>query len=276
MNHRCNFITLIVALLFILSPAVLQASAELPAEFETALELALESYEASYFPGEDVRWQVEMEIVDSRGRTRGRELTILRKNLAEYRQKYYAYFHQPSQLSRMVFLVWTQAEADDDRWLYMPATDMVQRISGRQKRSSFAGSDFTYEDMTGRHPAQDQFSYLGVEELDGRQLYLLRGEPLDSSLVEFAHYKMYIDTETLLALRGEFYDPQGELHRTLTVEQVEEIDGYPTPIVQRAKNHSTGSETVNTMSEIEYDLGIPENIFQERYLRRPPTPWITP
>ncbi len=239
-------------------------------------QLAREAFEASYFPGEDVRWKVEMEILDDRDRLRTRELTVLRKNTGDNRQKYYSYFHNPAQLQRMVFLVWTEPQDDDDRWLYMPAVDMVQRISGRQKRNSFAGSDFTYEDMTGRYPEQDQFQYIGSDELDGRPVEIIRGEPREPDLVEFSFYRMYIDTATKLALKGEFYNPQGELHRTLELLEFEEIDGYPTPLSQRATNQSTGSTTTNTMSDIEYNIGLPENLFEERYLRRPPTPWVQP
>ncbi len=249
----------------------------LAAEQPDPEELAYESYETAYFQGDDVRWRASMEIVDDQDRTRSRVLTILRKNVGEESQKYYAYFHEPSQLERMVFLVWTAAGMeDDDRWLYMPATDMQQRISGRQKRNSFAGTDFTYEDMTGRHPDQDEFEYLGTDEVDERPVYVIKGEPRDPDLVEFSYYEMYIDQETKLPLKGEFYDPQEELHRTLRLPEFEEIDGYYTPTLQVAENHSTGSKTTAEMSNIEYNLGIGEDIFAERYLRRPPTQWIDP
>ncbi len=239
-------------------------------------KLAYESFRAAYFPGDDVRWQARMEITDRNDNVRTRELTILRKNVGDDRQKYYSFFREPSDLRRMVFMVHTRPGEDDDRWLYMPAIDMVQRITGRQKRNSFAGSDFTYEDMTGRFPEQDTFTYLGVDHLNGDTVDVLRGDPHDADLVEFSYYKTYIDRKTKLPLKGVFYTPGGDKHRTLTLEKWEMIDGHPTPIEQKAVNHRTGSQTVARMSEIKYDLGIPERVFTERYLRRPPVPWIQP
>jgi hypothetical protein len=153
---------------------------------------------------------------------------------------------------------------------------MTQRITGRQKRNSFAGSDFTYEDVTGRHPDQDELELMGQEELGGRTVWVLRGEPRDRDQVEFGHYRMYIDQDTHLPLKGEFYTPAGELHRTLTMEAWEEIDGYVTPTRQQAVNHQTGSTTTADMSEIQYDQGLPEHIFEQRFLQRPPTPYIQP
>jgi len=256
--------------------AVAPGMSEAPTQTPDARELALRAYEASYFPGDDVQWEVELEITDRQDRVRTREMEVLRKNTGVHEQKYYVYFHEPAALRRTVFLVWTRGVEDDDRWLYLPATDMTQRITGRQKRNSFAGSDFTYEDVTGRHPEQDELSMIGPDELDGRPVWVLRGEPVDQDLVEFGHYRMYIDQETDLALKGEFFTPDGQLHRTLTLEAWEEIDGHITPTRQAAVNHQTGSSSVTVMSEIRYDQGLPDDIFEQRFLQRPPTPYIQP
>jgi hypothetical protein len=258
---------------------LLAAMAEHPgagAQAPDARELAVRAYEAAYFPGEDVQWEVLLEITDRRDRVRARELEVLRRNTGAHEQKYYAYFHEPAAVRRTVFLVWTRGAGHDDRWLYLPATDMTQRITGRQKRNAFAGSDFTYEDVTGRHPDQDDLELVGEEDLDGRRVWILRGEPRDPGEVEFGHYRMYIDQQTHLPLKGEFYTPGGELHRTLTLEAWEEIDGYVTPTRQRAVNHQSGSTTVATMSGIRYDQGLPERVFEQRYLQQPPTPYIQP
>lgn len=241
-----------------------------------ARRIARESHEAAYFPGDDVSWRAKMTITDENDNVRTRDLSILRKDVGKGKQKYYSYFHDPPQLERMIFLVWTTPGEDDSRWLYMPAADLVQRITGSQKRNSFAGSDFTYEDMTGRYPQQDTFVYKGTGQLDGDTVDILEGHPKNPGMVEFSYYRTYIDRETKLPLKGEFFNPQGDLHRTLTLEEYKVIDGHPTPTKQKAVNHQTGSQTVTEMSEIEYDVGMPERVFSKRYLRRPPTPWIKP
>jgi hypothetical protein len=160
--------------------------------------------------------------------------------------------------------------------LYLPSIDVVQRITGSQKRNSFAGSDFTYEDMTGRYPGNDTFEYLGTDTYEGSPVHVLKGTPKNPDLVEFSYYEVRIDRETKLPLKAVFYDPQGEPHRTLTLEETKDVDGYLTPVVQKAVNHQTGSTSVATMEDVEYNLGLPERVFEKRYLRRPPTPWIKP
>lgn len=81
----------------------------------------------SYFQGRDGRARVAMTITDRQGRTRSRELTILRRDGPEtdaiegsaYRgeQKYYVYFRRPADVSQMTLLVWKHQDRDDDRWL---------------------------------------------------------------------------------------------------------------------------------------------------------------
>jgi hypothetical protein len=241
-----------------------------------AEDLAYKSYEAVYFPGKDARWRAELVITDRRDRTRSRTITMLRRNSDDYRQAYYAYFHEPPDLRRMVFLVRTRPGDDDDRWLYLPEIDLEQRITGPQKRNAFAGSDFTYEDMTGRYPGEDHFEFLREDTVDDRPVWVLKGTPRDPGMVEFAHFEMFIDRETFLVLRGMFFDDRGDLQRTLSIEKWEEIQGYFTPVLMKAENHRSGSTSLATMSLIEYDLDIPERSFDQRFLRRPPTPWIQP
>ncbi|MFB6346185.1 MAG: outer membrane lipoprotein-sorting protein [bacterium] len=245
-------------------------------EQSRAEEIAWKAYEATYFRGKSVKSRAKLRIEDNQGRVRTRVLSILRKNVGEQRQKYYSYFHKPADLRQMVFMVWTRPGKDDDRWLYLPSIDLVQRITGSQKRNSFAGSNFTYEDMTGRYPGNDKFEHLGTKTMEGDTVYVLKGTPRNPEMVEFSYYKAYVNTETYLPEKSVFYTPQGKPHRTLTLEKVETIEGIVTPVVQKAVNHQTGSTTVATMSDIDYNIGVPERVFEQRYLRRPPTPYIRP
>jgi hypothetical protein len=267
---RTLIVTLMMGLL------ALPAFAAETGERSRAETIAWKSYEATYFRGQDVKSRATMRTRDSQDRVRSRELTILRKNVGDHRQKYYSYFHKPADLRRMVFMVWTRPGQDDDRWLYLPSIDLVQRITGSQKRNSFAGSNFTYEDMTGRYPGNDTFEYLGTDTVDGDTVHVLKGTPKNPEMVEFSYYRAYVNAETFLPEKSVFYNPQGEPHRTLSLEKVEEIDGILTPVKQKAVNHSTGSTSIVTMEEVEYNLGLPERVFEQRYLRRPPTPFIQP
>jgi len=104
----------------------------------------------AYYEGKDGKAEVMMTITDRQGRERIRQFTILRMDLKDGgEQKYYAHFSSPTDVRNMVFMIWKHTDRDDDRWLYLPALDLVNRIAAGDKRTSFAGSHFLYEDISG-------------------------------------------------------------------------------------------------------------------------------
>ncbi|MEY8829745.1 outer membrane lipoprotein-sorting protein [Sedimentitalea sp. XS_ASV28] len=235
---------------------------------------------ASYFQGNDGRVRVSMTITDSQKRTRTREMTILRvdgprtDSLAGRAylgpQKYYVYFTRPADVNKMAFLVWKQQNRDDDRWLYLPALDLVKRIAAADKRTSFVGSDFFYEDVSGRNIDFDTHELKEVTA----NFYVLRNTPKRPGSVEFAYYDMYLHKGTFLPVRVEYFDRRGRKYRVYDALEVKTIQGRPTVVKARMSNLNTGSSTVVTYRNVRYDVGLPDGIFSERYLRRAPTEYL--
>ncbi|MCK5235788.1 MAG: outer membrane lipoprotein-sorting protein [Deltaproteobacteria bacterium] len=229
---------------------------------------------AYYYGGDDGSAKVKMVITSASGKERVRELILLRKDIADGgMQKYYVYFINPPDVSGMVFLVWRKVSGDDDRWLYIPAVDLVKRIATRDKRSAFAGSHFTYEDISGRSTVADTHELIGEEELDGKAVYVIKNTPKDASSVEFSYFKVWIDKATFIPVKGEYYDKSGKLDRTIYTDEIEVIQGIPTVIKGRAVM-ADGSYTVVTFTDVKYDLGLTEKTFTERTLRKPPRKWL--
>src|SRR3990172_11129286 len=148
----------------------------------SAGEVISKSRLAFYYAGDDMRAKVLMELINKEGQKRVRELTMLRKNLEEGRnQKYYMYFHKPSDVKDTTFMVYKYPDKDDDRWLFIPAVNLVRRIAANDKYSSFVGSDFTYEDVSGRKPEEDNHTLLGKEEINGKSCFVIESIPLGTS-----------------------------------------------------------------------------------------------
>lgn len=234
----------------------------------------------SYYQGRDGRAQVTMTITDSQGRERTRKMTILRRDDSESDaldgaaylggQKFYVYFHRPADVSKMVFMVWKHLQRDDDRWFYLPALDLVKRIAASDKRTSFVGSDFFYEDVSGRLPEDDEHELIETSET----FYRLRHTPKDPASVEFAWFETFIHKKTFLPIQAVYFDGAGNKLRTITATRVDTVQGHPTVTAATAVNHSTGSRTTMEYSSVAYDIGLPDDIFSERYLRRAPKKYL--
>ncbi len=222
---------------------------------------------AAYYAGDDGRSEVQMTITDSQGRTRNREFVILRRDEVDGgTQTFYVYFKKPSDVRKTVFLVHKHIDRDDDRWMYLPALDLVKRIAASDKRTSFVGSHFLYEDVSGRTITEDDHEF--IEET--ADFYVLKSTPKDTGSVEFSSYTIWIDKKTYLPMKAEYLNKEGKKYRIVEVLEVKDIQGLPTVVKSRVDDLDSGGNTVTEFKEVKYNIGLEDKIFTERYLRRPP------
>jgi len=230
----------------------------------------------AYYQGQDGKAKVKMTITDEQGRERTRQFVILRSDEPEtdsldnnaYKgdQKMYVYFSRPADVNKMVFMVWKHPGGNDDRWLYLPALDLVKRIASSDKRTSFVGSDFYYEDVSGRNLEDDKHELISTDD----NYYVIKNTPVNPELVEFSYYTMYIHKETFLPIQTEYYDKNGSLYRTNKTLKVDTIAGFPTVTKSSMENLKTNSKTLMEYSKVSYNLEIPKEIYTERFLRKAP------
>jgi hypothetical protein len=181
------------------------------------------------------------------------------------------YFHEPGDVRRLTFMVWKYPTREDDRWIFIPAVDLIRRIAAEDKYSSFVGSDFTHEDVSGRDVAEDSHTLLREEKLGDREVFVIESVPREAAA--FTKRVSWIDKENFLPLKEEYYDAQNELQRVFTADRIEEIV-YPTIMRRTMRNVKTGHRTEVTVNSVAYDLGLKDADFSERRMRRPPRSWI--
>lgn len=247
-------------------------SFSLTAQSLTIEEIIDKANIAYRYMGDDVKSTAQMDIRDKNGKTiMERELIILRKNTGGLNQKWYAYFKQPADLKKMVFMAWKQdGKKSDKRWLYLPNLDLVKRLSTADKRGSFAGSQFTYEDVTGRSPKEDTHELLETTPT----AYQVKSTPKNPTSVEFSYYISWIDKQTFLPTRTKLYDKSGTAYKEFKMLKSQEIQGFPTMTQFSMTNLKTKESTITTMSNIQYDIGLLERIFSEGSLRRAPRQYL--
>lgn len=238
----------------------------------TVEEIVDKANHTAYYQGNDGKAKVTMTITDSQGRDRTRDFVILRKDdgVDDGAQKMYVYFRRPADVNKTAFLVWKQTGQADDRWLYLPALDLVKRIAASDERTSFVGSHFFYEDVSGRSPTEDTHEL--IEESD--QFYVLKSTPKEPQDVEFSYYKNWIHKGTYIPVKTEFFDKAGTSYRTYEALKVETVQGHPTITQSKMTDQNLGGSTLMDYSKVEYDLGLPDDIFSERYLRTAPRQYL--
>lgn len=234
-------------------------------------EIISKTNHTAYYQGQDGRARVKMSINDRQGNVREREFTILRRNMddKDETQRFYVYFHSPADVREMVFMVWKNVGKDDDRWLYLPALDVVRQIASSDKRTSFVGSTFFYEDVSGRGIQEDNHELVNTTD----NYYVVKSTPKNPASVEFDSFTMHIHKTTFVPVKVEF-EKGGKVYRIGEARKVETINGFPTVMQSVMQDVDAGTSTTLEYLKVEYNVGIPDSIFTERFMRRAPRQYL--
>ncbi len=227
---------------------------------------------ASFYAAEDGRSDARMIVVDAKGTKQIRQFVILRKDIEDGgEQNFLVVFSRPSDVKNTVFLVHKKMDAEDDRWLYLPALDLEKRISSSDNRTSFVGTDFFYEDVSGRNPNLDTHELIKEDS----EFYYLKSLPRKANDVEFTSYTMQINKQTYLPMLIEYQDDAGDVYRRVEVIEVQDVQGHPTVMKSKVSDLKRGGHTLLQFRKPTYNLGMGEDAFTLRSLRNPPKNWLS-
>ncbi|MCP4148163.1 MAG: outer membrane lipoprotein-sorting protein, partial [bacterium] len=146
---------------------------------ESVDEIIKKAHLNSYYQGNDGKAQMLMKVY-AKGKDKPikKLFYMLRLDIEEGGpQMFFTYFVKPSDIKRTTFLVHKYIDKDDFRRLYIPASDKVIPIAGSRKQDPFMGSDFTYEDVSGRYYTKDNHKLLKSETLDGHDCHVTESIP---------------------------------------------------------------------------------------------------
>ncbi len=252
---------------------------------ESADEIMKKAHLKSYYVGDDGRSIMAM-LVYAKGASKPlqKTFTILKRDLEEGgRQKFFIYFQKPADIKKTTFLVHKYVDQDDYRRLYIPASDKVIPIAGSRKQDPFMGSDYSYEDISGRHFSKDQHSIVGEETITIQekkksvtyQTYAMESVPKEKE-DKIAKIKSWIDKTTYTPIQVEFINHDGKVYKRYRSYKIQTIDGFPTIMRRVMESPLEGTRTVILLhpKKTNYNLGIPEDIFVDRSLRNPPMKYL--
>jgi hypothetical protein len=259
----------IIALL-LLGTATVAAAQDAP-ETQDPLALMNEVHKNYYYAADGGKALVSMILTDKKGRSRERAFWMLRTDVEDMGdQRYYTYFTKPADVRGTGFLVHKHADGDDSRWLYVPSVDLVRRIAADDRRSSFVGSDFTYEDVSGRIPSLDNHTMLASEMLEEKEMLVVKSVPLDAGTADYSWRKTWIDTDFRLPVQEEYFDDKDEVVRRFIVDKVEVIDGNATATQRTMVDLKGEHRTTITFTEVTYGVDLEADDYTERLLKNPP------
>jgi hypothetical protein len=209
-----------------------------------------------------------MTLINDKGQTKDRAVRAVRKEYGDL-SKSMIRFLSPVDVKGTAFLIWENANRDDDQFIYLPALKQdPRRIASSEKSSRFVGTEFTYEDLENRKVEKDDHKLLREEKLDGKQVYVVESTPKKSSDSQYKKLISWVRPDIWIPVKIEFYDENGALLKVLTVKKVEQVQGIWTTMDSIMDNVQDKKKTQLIINKVQYNADIPDEYFTERYLKR--------
>lgn len=207
---------------------------------------------------------IRMESVDDRGRTRTRAMDLRTKIGADDRAKSILVFTGPADIRGMGLLT-IEAAGGDDQKLYLPALGRVQRIAGSKRTERFAGSDFTYEDLSTRDP--DDYATRMASTTD--DAFIIEAAPEPGVESAYGRILLGIDRARYVILRADYFDGNDRLVKRLRASGFEEVaPGTWQPGRLVMEDLRDGRQTVLTFTSRDSRTPLRDDVFTERQLQR--------
>ena len=176
-------------------------------------------------------------------------------------------FQEPKDIAGVALLMRENKGKDNDQWLYMPALKQdPKRISGGQKNASFLGTDFTFADLEGRDPGLWTHTLRGEETLDGQATWVIESLPAEDTDSQYSKTVQWIRKDIYVPIKVEFFE-NDKLLKVLTVQKLDQIDGYWIAVNTRMQNVIKHSATELEILEQKNNLEFPEDFFTTRRLK---------
>ncbi len=225
--------------------------------------------------GDQVSRRIRFELTDRRGKTRIEETVGYRRYFGDEKRTI-IFYTEPTNIRGTGFLTFDYPDpaADDDQWLYLPALRKVRRISASDRGDYFLGTDFTYEEVKKEQKVElsdYDFTRTGEETVDGVAAHIVEGTPVSEDVAKELGYSRVvwrIDPAIRMSRRSDYYDLNGNQLKTITLENVETIDGIVTATGLFVENHKTGHSTRFTSIDVDYEAEVDERLFSQARLRR--------
>jgi outer membrane lipoprotein-sorting protein len=224
--------------------------------------------------GRDSRAEMRMRLYDRQGRVRERTLLVLRlRGTGGQGDKILIRFLAPNDIKGTALLVWEHPNADDERFLYLPALGRVRRIASQEKQQSFVGSDLSYEDIGGRDIADYTYAFADEnatwDARDGSKLpaWALESRAQDRN-ADFPRSVSLVLKDRFVVVHSDIFNQRNERAKIFDVRRLERVDGIWTVMDLVVSNEIQKTRTELTTTSIRYNVGLTDNDFTRRQLEQ--------
>ncbi len=209
------------------------------------------------------------EIKRGKEKVRIREMVRYHKryNNGKYKSKSLLRFLKPDIVKGTGFLIWSKQSGGNEQWLFLPKLKTAKQIESKEKTSRFMNTEFSYEDLESFNQSDEQYFLEDKENLNDQHCYIV--EVIGHTQTQYKRRLVWIDSENWLLRRVEYYDKNNKLLKVLTINEYQYFENFNFASKLIIKNIQTGCQTVIDVSDIKYNIDLPDRYFTKDSLVNP-------
>lgn len=225
--------------------------------------------------GDNQTSDMEMILIDKRGKKRVRRLGLFSKDKGQDTLKL-MFFKHPADVKDTAFLTYDydNPSKDDDQWLYLPALRKTKRIASNDKSGSFMGSDLNYSDMTDRNLEDYDFTLKKEMEVKGVKTWLIESIPRTKKVIKETGYKkslIIVRQDNYFVIRAIHWEKDGGYLKYVDVKKLELIDGVWVATemhVTKKKNKQLAHKTILKLNNVKFNQNLDYDLFTVRRMEK--------
>ena len=228
------------------------------------------------YAGDDQRTKLSIILRDKEGNERKNIYLRLWKaynGKDQIEDKMVLFTQYPPDAQGAAFMRWSFVPAagkNADQWIYLSELRKTRRVSIRDPGDSFLGSDLTYADISPRAVDQDKHKFLKIEKKGDAEYYVVESVPKEKKPLyskKITWFKKTKDWSGCVTSGIIYYDPKGELLKKQSITWQKIGDAWLWKKVE-VENVQTKHSSVFEVSEPEVNVGLGDELFTERSLKR--------
>ncbi len=199
-------------------------------------------------------------IIKRYGRTRTKDMKIYGKG----RDKSFVHLLNPEDKGTRYLKV------KDALWIYIPTAEGVQKISGHYLKQGMMGSDVSYEDALNNDTLIDLYTakIVGSEKFLNWECYVVELSA-KKRRAPYKKQKIWVSKTHTIIVKSLKYAGSGKLLKEEKVLKIEKVGHRNVAVKSMVIDKKyRDSSTTFIMSNVRFDIAIPDSIFSKKNLER--------
>ena len=160
---------------------------------------------------------------------------------------------------------------DREMWNYSPKINRIIKIPSSMMNQGWMGSDFSNKDISKSTDILEQYDHrlASREDIDGHTVYTVEAIPHEDAAVVWGKEVLKI-RDDFVVLEEQYWDQDNVLVKLMRTHEIRELGGRTVATRMRIGKIGAPDEwTELRVSEVEFDIDMPANVFTLSNLRNP-------